>query len=75
MIRSVKAGVLNEDVEAVKKRTGGRASASFGWSDVRDDSLPLSLCRASPLSLSWKVTERTITVVTGRVVLRALLRP
>jgi hypothetical protein len=52
---SVEARVLDQNVEAVQKRSSGRAAAGIGCDGVSDNSL-LADNRVFPLRLSGRVT-------------------
>jgi len=63
---TIKPGVLHQNVEAVKKRPSGRATASIGVCYGSDNSL-LSPMDSSDSRLSGKVTYCTITEVIGPI--------
>jgi hypothetical protein len=62
--RSIQPGVLNQNIEAVDERAGGRTAAGIGLDRVSDNSLLSDSVIWS--RLSGKVTECTITEVIGR---------
>jgi hypothetical protein len=62
VIHSIQPGVLDQNIEAVKKRPSGRAAAGVGLSGVNDSSL-LSVHGVLAIRLSGKVTQCTITEV------------